>query len=97
MVKLEAMVEVYGEGNIRKVKAQGKDNKEALLKLSDKLCLYISSEEVEEREEDGEEQTFESLINEIKKCNGDGCDYIIYLKDLESGKSYINNVEEDED
>lgn len=75
---------------LKKLKASGKDYLEAISKLTDKMGLYIDSDRIEE---DG--MTFDEVIDSIEMSNGDGCDYIVELKDNQ-GNVYIQAEYENE-
>ena len=79
-----------GGGRLKKVRATGTDNLNAISKLVDKMRLYIDSECIEE-----DEMTFEDVINELEASNGDGCDFIYELKDNQ-GNVYISDEYEEE-
>lgn len=92
MVRLEALREVYDRGDcgaFSLVRAEGATKEEALIKLIDKMGLYLNADEIKERREEGEVITFEQLIKEIEADNGDGCDFVIYIKDAAADKYYL--------
>lgn len=86
--------ERYGGGSgLKKATVSGVDKLAALKKLVDHMGLYIDSEEIEE-----EGYSFEDCINSIAMSNGDGCDFIVVLKNKDSGEIYFQeNYEEEED
>lgn len=63
---------------------------EALKKIVDNLGLYLSVDEIEE-----EGYSPEQIIESIQSTNGDGCDYIILLKNITTGEVYIDDYYED--
>jgi hypothetical protein len=102
MVKLKLIAETYGRygdgGKIVIRKASAPTLKEALLKIIDKVNLYIDSDSIKEEEEDEKREiSCEEIIERMDDC--DGCDFVLKLEDTESKKVYIENeeVEEDED
>lgn len=86
--------ERYGGGSgLKKATVSGTDKLDALKKLVDHMGLYIDSEEIEE-----EGYSFEDCINNIAMSNGDGCDFVVVLKNKDSGEIYFQeNYEEEED
>ena len=86
--------ERYGGGSgLKKATVSGTDELDALKKLVDHMGLYIDSEEIEE-----EGYSFEDCINNIAMSNGDGCDFVVVLKNMNSGEIYFQeNYEEEED
>lgn len=85
--------ERYESTGLRRATISGKDLRSALLKMVDRLGLYLTKEEAEE-----EGYTAEEIIDRIQSENGDGCDYITYLADTNSGTVYIQeDYEEEED
>lgn len=86
--------ERYGGGSgLKKATVSGADKLDALKNLVDHMGLYIDSEEIEE-----EGYSFEDCINNIAMSNGDGCDFVVVIKDKDSGEIYFQeNYEEEED
>ena len=85
--------ERYEKSRTKKAKIKGANLHEALCKMCDKMMLYLDSEQIED-----EELTDDEIIDQIEMSNGDGCDYIIYLKDLTNGVVLINgNYDESEE
>lgn len=90
--------ERYGGGGIRTAKISGKDEFDALLKMCDKMHLYINSDWAEEiKEETGSYPTVKEIIERIGMDNGDGCDYIFYIKNRTSGETLLDAGEPEED
>lgn len=93
-VTLEVMFEKYiryGDGGIHTAKISGKDEVDALIRMCDKMRLYIDSDWAEEfKEETGSYLTVENIIENISMNNGDGCDYIFYIKNLTSGETLLD-------
>lgn len=86
-VKLRVEYEVYtrnGSGGIKRATVSGPTLFDALKKLVDKMGLYITSEDIEKQK-----MTSEAIIENIDMSNGDGCDYIIQLKNLTTGEVLI--------
>lgn len=62
------------------------------------MTLYINSDWAEEiKEEKGSYPTVEEIIEEIAMSNGDGCDYIFYIKNRTSGEILLDEGEPEED
>lgn len=93
---LELMYKPYerygGSGGLRKAKISGNDLLDALSKMVDKMALYFSSEDIED-----EEMTAQDVLDRIESENGDGCDYIVSLKNLTTGEQLIEAYWEDEE
>lgn len=90
MVKLEILFEEYGGGNLCKYNVQRDDLLEALRVICEELELYNISEEIE----DGIIDVDDTLNLMYESC--DGGPYIFLLKDLISGDTYIDNIQEKE-
>ncbi len=95
-VKLELVYipyERYRSNNSPKsVTITGTDLLNALSKMADRMLLYIDSNEIEE-----EGYTAEDVLDNIISSNGDGCDYIIFLKNLTTGEVYIEEPVDEEE
>lgn len=79
-VKLRVEYEVYerfSSGGIKRATVSGSTLLDALKKMVDKMGLYITSNDIENQNMSAEE-----VIERITESNGDGCDYIIQLKNL---------------
>ena len=85
--------ERYGKSALKRVKVKGDDLLHALTKMVDKMCLYLDSEQIEEAQ-----MTPKDILDELDMTNGDGCDYIMYIKDLSTGEILLQgDYEGDED
>lgn len=87
-VKLRVEYEVYtryGSGGIKRATVSGPTLLDALKKMTDNMGLYVDSEVIEENQ-----MTAEDVIRSIDMSNGDGCDYIIQLKNLTTGEVLIH-------
>ena len=93
LIAIAQEYERYEEGGLYRATASGKDEIDALKNLTDKMGIYLDSETIDEMMEDDPSITFESLIDDIKSSNGDGCDFVFVLQD-KRGKTYIGNLEE---
>lgn len=80
----------YGEGGKRvRGKCTGATLLDALKDMVDRMVLYIDSDMIED-----EGYTADEVIDEILSSNGDGCDYILTLKNVTTGETYINEMED---
>lgn len=77
MKNLMVSVDPY-MSNRRSYKVEGKDLVECLLKIIEQSSYPID-------EDYDEEITVEYLLEHIEENNGDGCDYVISIVDLEDG------------
>lgn len=87
-VKLRVTYEVYtryGSGGVKSATVSGPTLLDALKKMTDQMGLYVDSEVIEENQ-----MTAEEVIKSIDMSNGDGCDYIIQLKNLSTGEVLIH-------
>lgn len=98
-VKLQVEYAPYdrygGEQGLKKATVSGVDLLDALKKMSDHMALYVDSYTIEE-----EDMTAQDVINNIERNNGDGCDYIVSLTDLNTGEVLVSAdwyEEEEED
>ena len=74
----------YTNHGVKKIRVKGSDLYQALCKMCDKMCLYLDSEQIEE-----EEMSTDNIIESIESSNGDGCDYIFYIKNISNGKMLL--------
>lgn len=88
-VTLEVKFEVYGRygdgGEIITAKVSGKDLRHALMRMCDKMRLYIDSDDIKERN-----LTAEQILDSISETNGDGCDMIYMLRNLTTNEVLID-------
>lgn len=74
----------FGSRGIKKLRVKGSDLYQALCNMCDKMVLYLDSEQIEE-----DEMTPDDIIKSINLSNGDGCDYIFYIKNMSNGKMLL--------
>lgn len=67
----------------------GKDLLEALKKMVDKMRLYMDSEDIEDNG-----WTADQVIDRILESNGDGCDYIVTVKNRDTDEVLIDEYDE---
>lgn len=88
-VTLEVKFEVYGRygdgGEIITAKVSGKDLRHALMRMCDKMRLYIDSDDIERTN-----MTAEDILDSISEANGDGCDMIYMLRNLTTNEVLID-------
>lgn len=87
--------ERYGSSGLKTIKVLGKDELSALKRAIDEMLLYITREQIEE-----ENMSVDDIIEEIECSNGDGCDYIVEIKNLNTGNVLLSSdyeVEEYDD
>lgn len=82
----------YERAGRRKANVTAPTLLEALKNMVDNLGLYLSVDEIEE-----EGYSPEQIIESIQSTNGDGCDYIIILKNVTTGEVYIDDYYEDDE
>lgn len=97
MVKLHVEYYPYdrygGDERLHKANVSGVDELDALINMVGRMGLYLIPEEIEE-----EGYTFDECINSILESNGDGCDLITLLKNVNTGEVYIkDDYEPDEE
>ena len=86
-IQLEVMLDPYSRYErtaTRKFKVKGTDLVDALKKICDKALLYLEPEQIDE-----EGMTPNEIIDEIYSSNGDGCDFIMYIKNLTTGEMLL--------
>lgn len=87
--------ERYGIGSApgrKSATVSGRNLLAALKKLVDKMQLYVDSDLIEE-----EGWTAEDVINQIDMSNGDGCDHIVILKNLDTDEVLITGFDDMEE
>lgn len=85
--------ERYQETPITEGHITAPDLRTAILALLDEIGMYAESEDVLECEkENGKKWTAEELIdNFISSVNGDGCDFVLNIKNEETGEIIFNS------
>ena len=84
--------ERYERVGKRSAKVSGSNFLDALKNMVDNMLLYVDSDRIEE-----EGWAAEDVLKEIDMSNGDGCDYIYFLKNLATGDVYIDEEEPDDE
>lgn len=84
--------ERYSRGRHKTIKVSGTNLLDALKNMVDEMQLYLDSDQIDE-----EEMTPEDIIDEIETSNGDGCDYIYYIKNLTTGETLLDGEYDEED
>ena len=79
--ELYVKFEDYPDGNIKEATFFGSSRSEALKAMVDSLLLYLDVDTIED-----DDLSDEDIINALEAQNGDGCDYIILLKDMKTGE-----------
>lgn len=79
--------ERYAPTGIKRANITAPTVREALAKMADKMTLYIDSDAVLD---ESEYPTVDDIIEEIVYSNGDGCDYILQLKNVTENIDYID-------
>lgn len=97
--RIEVMFEPYtryGYEPIKTGRVSGKNLLDALLKMADKMRLYFDGDYADEYEEGhGVKLTAETLLERIEEENGDGCDFIFYIKNLTTGEMLFDSEYEE--
>lgn len=83
--------ERYNSGGLHKKTFKGATLLDALKNMVDHMGLYLDSEVIEE-----ENMTPEEIIESISFSNGDGCDFIILLKNLTTGEILLEEDDPDD-
>lgn len=81
--------ERYTQTSRKTATVSGRDLLHALKKMVDRMRLYIDSDAIEDYG-----WTAEQVIDNIQSSNGDGCDYIVILKDINTDEVYIEAFDE---
>lgn len=89
-VDLYVKYEDYPDGNVKEDLFSGSDRLEALKAMVKDLLLYLDVNEIEDND-----MSSEDVINAIAERNGDGCDYIIQLKDKSTNETLMEYDYED--
>lgn len=84
--------ERYSRGRNMTITVSGTDLLDALCNMCDEMRLYLDGDEIRE-----EGMTPEEVIESIETSNGDGCDYIYYIKDLTNKKTLLEGYADEED
>lgn len=89
----------YGYEPVKTARISGKNLLDALLNMSDRMHLYVNSDYADDYEDDyGVKLTAETFLERIEEENGDGCDFIFYIKNLTTGEMLFDSgYEESED
>lgn len=89
--ELYVKYEDYPDGNIKEATFSGSSRSEALKAMVDSLLLYLDVATIED-----DNLSDEDIIKELEEQNGDGCDYIILLKDKKTGEVLMDYPYEEE-
>ena len=81
--------ERYTQTSRKTATVSGRDLLHALKKMVDRMRLYIDSDDIEDYG-----WTAQQVIDNIQSSNGDGCDYIVILKDINTDEVYIEAFDE---
>lgn len=84
--------ERYEQSGLKKANIGGNTLLDALKTMVDNMGLYIDSNDIED-----EQYTPEEVISNIANTNGDGCDFIVLLKDMNTGQVFIDEDYDDEE
>lgn len=78
--------ERYGSKPIRTIRVEGDNLVDALANYveSGEVLVYLDKDTIEE-----ENMNARQIIQQLKDENGDGCDWIYYMKNLNTGKFLI--------
>lgn len=95
--KLYVKWEVYERYGSSRVEIEEKtfsapDRRSALIKMTKDLLLYIDEDQIQE-----DQMTDADIINSIESNNGDGCDFIILMKDLTTNETLMDNTSDYEE
>lgn len=90
--ELYVKFEDYPDGNIKEETFSGSTRSEALKAMVDSLLLYLDVDTIED-----DNLSDEDIIKSLEERNGDGCDYIILLKDMKTGEVLMDYPYEEED
>lgn len=90
--RLICTYESYPDGNIYDVEVIGKTEQDAFIKLLDEVGSYLTSEEIEDNN-----MSVDEIVEKLITMNGDGCDFIMYLKNESTGDIYFDDEYEDDE
>lgn len=74
---LKVKYESYAHKNTDEIVVEGNTLVDALSAMCKELNLYLSPEQIEEEHMDAYD-----ILDDISTSNGDGCDYIIYIRNM---------------
>lgn len=86
--------EEYPDGGVRSATFKGADLRDALKNMVSSLGFYLDENQIED-----DDMSAEDIIEELESRNGDGCDFIITLKDKSTGQmlmDYQDSFEEED-
>ena len=89
--ELYVKFEDYPDGNIKEDTFSGSSRSEALKEMVSSLLLYLDVNTIED-----DDLSDEDIIKALEERNGDGCDYIILLKDMKTGEVLMDYPYEEE-
>ena len=86
MTKLRCEYLTYPEDMPEEVVVSGDTEQEAFINLLDHVSSYLTYEDIE----DGD-MTTTQIIAALDSSNGDGCDFIVFLKNETTGEVYFDD------
>lgn len=90
--RLICTYESYPDRNIYDVEIIGETEQDAFIQLLDEIGSYLTSEEIESTI-----MSIDTILEKLGTMNGDGCDFIIYLKNATTGDIYFGEEYEDDE
>lgn len=93
--RIECLYEVYDRtpnANTNHITIEGSSLRVCLMKLLDIVHMYSEPDDIlDEEEETGIKLTPEDILERIESQNGDGCDFIFYIKDEITGELLLDS------
>lgn len=90
--RLVCTYESYPDGNIYDIEVIGEDEQDAFIQLLAEVGSYLTPEEIEDNN-----MSVDEIVEKLITMNGDGCDFIIYLKNDTTGDIYFDDEYEDDE
>lgn len=82
----------YSSTGLKRATVSGEGLRYALANMVDHMLLYLDSDQIYD-----EDMTADEIIQSIESSNGDGCDYIISLINLNTGETLIEAPDDYDD
>lgn len=83
---------LYPDRNIYDIEVIGETEQDAFIQLLAEVGSYLTSEEIEDNN-----MSVDEIVEKLITMNGDGCDFIMYLKNESTGDIYFDDEYEDDE
>ena len=84
IISLEVIYESYPDARLHIIVCEGRTVKHALVNALNTVQIYLNSEEAQD-------MTVSEILDAVGDQNGDGCAFIYFIKNLNTGETYFKS------